>query len=90
VATGTRGRVDGDRDDDGTLGGVKKPKRTVEVVRQVCRSMWRTWHLGLVPRAVERCLTPQVLEVRRRCPAKRVCVTCGPGVNRDSCEESHP
>jgi hypothetical protein len=39
VATGTRGRDDGDGDDDGTLGGVKKLKCTVEVVRQAGRSM---------------------------------------------------
>jgi hypothetical protein len=43
----------------------------------------RQWRLGLVPRAVERCLTPQVLEVRRRCPATRGCVPCGPGVIPD-------
>jgi hypothetical protein len=52
----TRVRVDGDGDDDGTLGGVKRLKRTVEVVRQTGRSMLRQWRLGLVPRAVERCL----------------------------------
>jgi hypothetical protein len=56
VATGTRGRVDGDGDDDGTLGGVKSMKRMVEVVRQACHSVLRQWRLGLVPRAVERCL----------------------------------
>jgi hypothetical protein len=39
VVTGTRGRVDGDGDDDGTLEGVKELKRTVEVVRQAGRSM---------------------------------------------------
>jgi hypothetical protein len=42
----------------GTLGGVKRLKRTVEVVRQTCHSMLRQWRLGLFPRAVERCLTP--------------------------------
>jgi hypothetical protein len=36
VATGTRGRVDKDEDDGGTLEGAKKLKRTVEVVRQAC------------------------------------------------------
>jgi hypothetical protein len=43
VATGKRGRVDGDGDDGGTLGGVKKLKRTVEVDQKACRSMWRRW-----------------------------------------------
>jgi hypothetical protein len=48
-------RVDGDGDDDGTLGCVKGLKRTVEVVRQAGgRSMLRQWRLGIVPRAVER------------------------------------
>jgi hypothetical protein len=51
-------RVDGDGDDDGSLRGVKRPKHMVEVVRQAGRSMLRQWHLGLVPRAVERCLMP--------------------------------
>jgi hypothetical protein len=36
--TGMRGRLDGD-DDNGTLGGVRKLKITVEVVRQAGRSM---------------------------------------------------
>jgi hypothetical protein len=58
VVTGTRGRVAGHGDDNGTLGGVKKLKRTVEVVRQTCHSVLRQWRLGLVPRDVERCLTP--------------------------------
>jgi hypothetical protein len=57
VTTGTRARIDGGGDDDdGTLGGVKRMKHTVEVVRQECHSVLRQWHLGLVPRAVERCL----------------------------------
>jgi hypothetical protein len=56
VATGRRGRVDGDEDDGGTLGGVKKLKHTVEVVRQACHGVLRQWRLGLVSRAVERCL----------------------------------
>jgi hypothetical protein len=50
--------VVGDGDDGGTLGGVKRLKRKVEVVRQAGRSMLRHWRLGLVPRAVKRCLTP--------------------------------
>jgi hypothetical protein len=83
VATGTRGRVDGDGDVGATLGGVKKLKRTVEAVRQACRSMWRRWCPQLVPRTVERSLTLQVLKVRRRCPAMRGCVVCGPGVTPD-------
>jgi hypothetical protein len=49
-------RVDGDGDDDGTLGGVRRLKRTVEVVRQAGHSMLRQWRLKRVPRAVERCL----------------------------------
>jgi hypothetical protein len=53
--TGTRGRVNGDGD-SGTLGGVRKLKRTVEVVRQACHGVLRQWRLGLVSRAVERCL----------------------------------
>jgi hypothetical protein len=73
-------RVDEDGDDDETLRGVKRLKRTVEVVRQVGRSVLRQWRLGLVSRVVERCLTPQVLEVRRRYPATRGCVPCGPGI----------
>jgi hypothetical protein len=64
----------------GTLEIVKCMKRTVEVVRQAGRSMLRQWRLGLVSRVVERCLTLQVLEVRRRCPAMRGCMACGPGV----------
>jgi hypothetical protein len=52
-------RIDGDGDDDdGTLGGVKRLIRTAEVVRQAGRSVLRQWRLGLVPQAVERCLTP--------------------------------
>jgi hypothetical protein len=43
-------------DDDGTLRGVKRLKRKVEVVRQAGRSVLRQWRLGLVPQAVERCL----------------------------------
>jgi hypothetical protein len=58
VASGTRGRVDGDGDDGGTLSGVKGLKRTVEVVRQADRGVLRQWRLGLASRAVERCLTP--------------------------------
>jgi hypothetical protein len=42
----------------GTLGGIKRLKRTVEVVRQTCHSMWRQW----------------CLEFHRRCPAMRGCV----------------
>jgi hypothetical protein len=42
----------------GTLEGVKRLKRTVEVVRQTCRNMWRRWCLEFVSRAVERCLMP--------------------------------
>jgi hypothetical protein len=83
VATETRGQVDGDRDDDGTLGDVKRLRRRVEVVRQACRGMRRRWRLVLVPRTVERCLTPQVLEVRRWCPAMRRCLPCGLGVFQD-------
>jgi hypothetical protein len=49
-------RVDGDGDDDGTLRGIKRLKRKVEVVRQAGRSVLRQWRLGLVPRAVERYL----------------------------------
>jgi hypothetical protein len=56
MATGTRGLVDGDGDDDGTLGGVKSMKRTVEVVRQACHSVLRQGRLGLASRAVGRCL----------------------------------
>jgi hypothetical protein len=58
VATGTRGWVDGDGDDGATLRGVKGLKRTVEVVRQTGRGVWKQWRLGLASRAVERCLTP--------------------------------
>jgi hypothetical protein len=57
VATGTRGRVDGDGDDGGTHEGVKKLKRMFEVVRQACHGVLRQWRLGLVFRAIERCLT---------------------------------
>jgi hypothetical protein len=62
----------------GTLGGVKRLKRTVEVVRQTSHSALRQWRPGLFPRAVERCLTSQVLEVRHRCPATRGCVAMVP------------
>jgi hypothetical protein len=58
VATGTRGRVDGDGDDGATLRGVKGLKRMIEVVRQAGRGVWSHWRLGLSSRAVERCLTP--------------------------------
>jgi hypothetical protein len=51
---GTRGRVDGDGD-GGTFGGVRKLKRTVDVVRQACHGVLRQWRLGLVSLAVERC-----------------------------------
>jgi hypothetical protein len=51
-----RGHIDGDEDDGGTLGGIKKLKRTVEVVRQAFHGVLRQWRLGLVSRAVERCL----------------------------------
>jgi hypothetical protein len=54
--TGTRGSGRWRGDDDGTLGGVKRLKRTVKVVRQAGRSMLRQWRLGLVSRAVERYL----------------------------------
>jgi hypothetical protein len=53
--TGTRGRIDGDGD-GGTLGVVRKLKRTVEVVRQACHGVLRQWRLGIVSRAVGRCL----------------------------------
>jgi hypothetical protein len=46
-------RVDGDGDDDETLGGVKELKRMVEVVRQAGRGVLRQWRLGLASRAVE-------------------------------------
>jgi hypothetical protein len=73
---GTRVRIDGDEDDDGTLRGVKKPKRTVEVVRQAGCGVLRQWRLGLVSRSVERCLRPKcwklVVGVLRRGVAWRV------------------
>jgi hypothetical protein len=37
-------RVDGDGDDGGTLGGVRKLKPTVEVVRQACHGVLRQLH----------------------------------------------
>jgi hypothetical protein len=58
MATGTRGRFDGDGDGGGKLGGVKGLKRKVEVVRQAGRGMLRQWRLGLASREVERCFTP--------------------------------
>jgi hypothetical protein len=54
-----RGQVDGDGDDGGTLGGIKRLKRTVKVVQQACRSMWSRCCLELVPRTAERCLMPK-------------------------------
>jgi hypothetical protein len=53
VATGTRGLVNGDGDDGGTLGGVKWLKRAVFVVRQAGHGVLRQWHLGLASRAVD-------------------------------------
>jgi hypothetical protein len=50
--------VDGDGDDDETLRGEKRLRRTVEVVWQAGQGVSRQWRLGLVLRAVERCLTP--------------------------------
>jgi hypothetical protein len=78
--TGTRGSGRWRQMMTGTFRGVKRPKRKVEVVRQMCHSKLRQWHLGLVPRAVERCLKPKVLEARRRCPATKGCIRRGPGV----------
>jgi hypothetical protein len=70
-----RGRVDGDCY-GGTLGGVRKLKRTVEVVRQACHGVLRQWHLGLVSRAIERRLCHKrwklVVGVLRRGVACRV------------------
>jgi hypothetical protein len=58
------------------LGGVKRLKRTVEVVRQAGRGVLRQWRLGLVPQAVERCLSHNcwkfVVGVLRREVACRV------------------
>jgi hypothetical protein len=51
-------------------------ERTVEVVWQACRSVSGRWRPRTCPSTVGRCLTPQVLLVRRRCPATRGCVTC--------------
>jgi hypothetical protein len=48
--------VDGDEDYDGTHGGVKRMKRTVEVIQQACHGVLRHWRLRLASRAVERCL----------------------------------
>jgi hypothetical protein len=75
VATGTRGRVKEGGDGGWNISRRKDAERTVEVVRQACRSVLGRWRPGLVPRTVGRCLTPQVLFVRRRCPATRGCVT---------------
>jgi hypothetical protein len=75
VATDTRGRVEEVGDDCWNTWRRKDAERTIEVAWQACRSVSRRWRPGLVPRTVGRCLTPQALEVRRRCPATRGCVT---------------
>jgi hypothetical protein len=76
VMAGTRCRVDGDEDDGGTLAGVKKLNRMVEVVRQACHGVLTQWRLGLVSRAVERCIRHKcwklVVGILRRGVACRV------------------
>jgi hypothetical protein len=73
--TGTRGRVNGDGD-GGTLGGLRRLKRTLEVIRQACHGVLRQWRLGLVSLAIEGCLRHKcsklVVGVLRRRVACRV------------------